>query len=194
MVQLSATRCSCIAILWVSLVNFAAITLCVASQRVFIVYFVMSQSGNFWIHLRIVTHIHSLTVMTNLAASVICTHIHIHVAYERRGGTNRIFISIMLIEMSLNSIFRTTRSKSCRIRIIPPFSPHWINSTSFHTPPQTRTNAYSELVSGSSVWKLEPWHDKKYTYTVWWSWWYGSTRWMWSCSGNTQTLCRDITL
>jgi hypothetical protein len=34
MVQLSATRCSCIAILWVSLVIFAAITLYVASQRV----------------------------------------------------------------------------------------------------------------------------------------------------------------
>jgi len=31
-----------------------AITLCVASQRVFIVaiYFVMTQSGNFWIHPR----------------------------------------------------------------------------------------------------------------------------------------------
>jgi hypothetical protein len=28
MVQLSATRCSCIAILWVSLVSFAAITYC----------------------------------------------------------------------------------------------------------------------------------------------------------------------
>jgi hypothetical protein len=44
MVQFSATRCSCIAILWVSLVNFASITLCVASQWVFIVvsvYFVM---------------------------------------------------------------------------------------------------------------------------------------------------------
>jgi hypothetical protein len=44
MVQLSATRCSCIAILWVSLVSFAAITICVASQRVFIVvrvYFVI---------------------------------------------------------------------------------------------------------------------------------------------------------
>jgi hypothetical protein len=44
MVQLSATRCSCIAILWVSLVNFAAITLCVACERVFIfvsVYFVI---------------------------------------------------------------------------------------------------------------------------------------------------------
>jgi hypothetical protein len=36
MVQLFTTRCSCIAILWVSLVSFAAITLCVASQRVFI--------------------------------------------------------------------------------------------------------------------------------------------------------------
>jgi hypothetical protein len=35
-------------------VSFASITLCVASQRVFIVviYFVMTQSGNFWIHPR----------------------------------------------------------------------------------------------------------------------------------------------
>jgi hypothetical protein len=42
MVQLSATRCSYIAILCVSLVSFAAITLCVASLRVFIVvYFVI---------------------------------------------------------------------------------------------------------------------------------------------------------
>jgi len=51
--QLSATRCSFIAVLRVSLVSFAAITLCVASQRVFSVvslYFVMTQSGNFWIH------------------------------------------------------------------------------------------------------------------------------------------------
>jgi hypothetical protein len=32
-------------------VSIAAITLCVASQRVFIVvYFVMTQFGNFWIH------------------------------------------------------------------------------------------------------------------------------------------------
>jgi hypothetical protein len=55
-VRLFATRCSCIAILWASLVSFAAITLCVASQRVFIVvsiYFVKIQSGNFWIHPRI---------------------------------------------------------------------------------------------------------------------------------------------
>jgi hypothetical protein len=36
-------------------VSFAAITLCVASQRMFIVvsvYFVMTQSGNFWVHPR----------------------------------------------------------------------------------------------------------------------------------------------
>jgi hypothetical protein len=44
MVQLCATRCSFIDILWVSLVSSAAITLCVASQLVFIVvsvYFVI---------------------------------------------------------------------------------------------------------------------------------------------------------
>jgi hypothetical protein len=41
MVQFSATRCSCIAILRVSLVSFTAITLCVASQRVFIVVVVV---------------------------------------------------------------------------------------------------------------------------------------------------------
>jgi hypothetical protein len=43
-IKLSATRCSCIAILWVSLVSFAVITLRVVSQRVFIVvsiYFVI---------------------------------------------------------------------------------------------------------------------------------------------------------
>jgi hypothetical protein len=42
--QLSATTCSCIAILWVSLVSFASITIYVASQRVFIVvsvYFII---------------------------------------------------------------------------------------------------------------------------------------------------------
>jgi len=56
MVQFYTIRFSYIATLWVSLVSFAAITLCVASQRVFIfvrVYFVMTQSGNFWIHRRI---------------------------------------------------------------------------------------------------------------------------------------------
>jgi hypothetical protein len=45
MVQLSATRCSCITILWVSLVSFATITLCVASQWVFIVvYFIIDSA------------------------------------------------------------------------------------------------------------------------------------------------------
>jgi hypothetical protein len=39
MIQLSATRRSCIAILWVSLVSFAAITLCVASERVIVIIY-----------------------------------------------------------------------------------------------------------------------------------------------------------
>jgi hypothetical protein len=41
MVQLSATKCSCIAILWVILVSFAAITLCNSSQRVFIIIIII---------------------------------------------------------------------------------------------------------------------------------------------------------
>jgi hypothetical protein len=41
MVQLSSTRCSCIPILWISLVSFAAITFCVASQRVFIIIIII---------------------------------------------------------------------------------------------------------------------------------------------------------
>jgi hypothetical protein len=64
MLQLSATKCSCIAILLVSLVSFATITFCVASQRVFIIvvaYFFMTQSGNFWIH----THLSSSAAMTH---------------------------------------------------------------------------------------------------------------------------------
>jgi hypothetical protein len=49
MVKLSATRCSCIAILWVSLVSFAALALYVASQWTFIVvseYFVIDSVRN----------------------------------------------------------------------------------------------------------------------------------------------------
>jgi hypothetical protein len=45
LVQLSATRCSCIAIVWVSEVSFAVITLCIASRRVFtIVVYIVNDS------------------------------------------------------------------------------------------------------------------------------------------------------
>jgi hypothetical protein len=50
MVQLSATRCSCITTLWVSLFSFAAITFCVTSQQVFIVavvYFIMTETSGY---------------------------------------------------------------------------------------------------------------------------------------------------
>jgi hypothetical protein len=54
MVQLYATKCSCIIILWVSVVSFASITLCIASQCVFTVvcYFVMESVRKFWIYSR----------------------------------------------------------------------------------------------------------------------------------------------
>jgi hypothetical protein len=45
MVHLSATRCSCVAILWVRLVRFAAITLCVTFEWVFVIvsiYFIIN--------------------------------------------------------------------------------------------------------------------------------------------------------
>jgi hypothetical protein len=50
MVQHSATRCSRNTILWVSLVSFATITLCVASQQVFIVV-VSFVINSVWKHL-----------------------------------------------------------------------------------------------------------------------------------------------
>jgi hypothetical protein len=59
MIQLSATSCNCIAVLWISLVSFAAVTLCVASQRVLLLLLLLlfisisTQSGNFRIHPRI---------------------------------------------------------------------------------------------------------------------------------------------
>jgi len=57
-VQLSATRCSCIAILWVSLASFAAITFVLLLNECLLLcaYISLStQSGNFWLHLRIPT-------------------------------------------------------------------------------------------------------------------------------------------
>jgi hypothetical protein len=44
-VQLSAIRCSCIAILPVCVVSFAAITLCIVSLRVFIIIIVVVDFG-----------------------------------------------------------------------------------------------------------------------------------------------------
>jgi hypothetical protein len=53
MVQLSATRCNCRYFVSQSS-EFCSHNSCIASQRVYIVvvYFVMTQSGNFWIHPR----------------------------------------------------------------------------------------------------------------------------------------------
>jgi hypothetical protein len=48
-------NCNCIATLWVSLVSFAVIALWKGHQRVIpkvSLYFISTQSGNFWIHVR----------------------------------------------------------------------------------------------------------------------------------------------
>jgi hypothetical protein len=76
-VQLSATRCSCIAILWVSLATFAAITLCVASERVFVVLLfrlLSTQSGHFWIYPRITSKIDTKSSMNK--------RIHCHCSFR----------------------------------------------------------------------------------------------------------------
>jgi hypothetical protein len=56
MVQLSATTCSCIAILWVNLVRFTVITLRLAFNKCLLLLLLFislwTQSGNFWIHFR----------------------------------------------------------------------------------------------------------------------------------------------
>jgi hypothetical protein len=85
MIQLSAIRCRCIAILWVSLVSFAAITLCVASQRVFVVVVVISlstQSGNFWIHPRIIWRVPCFEVLN---ISIQRKHVCSYVPSEHHG-------------------------------------------------------------------------------------------------------------
>jgi hypothetical protein len=80
MVQLSATRCSCIAILWVSLMIFTTITLCVASQRLFIVvvvvvvvvvvYFVIDSVRKLWIYPRIADRIDRHFQVINYVTSI----------------------------------------------------------------------------------------------------------------------------
>jgi len=67
---LSATRCSCIAILWVRLASFAATTLSVASQRVFmvvvVVYFVIDSfrklldTPSYTLNLEVFLHMHQV--------------------------------------------------------------------------------------------------------------------------------------
>jgi hypothetical protein len=73
MVQLSATRCSCIAILSVSLVSFAAITLCVASQRVFVVVFVVYFFIDS-IRKLLDTHSYSVGPSSNLGPGTVMAH------------------------------------------------------------------------------------------------------------------------
>jgi hypothetical protein len=100
MVQFSATRCSCIAILWVSLVSFAAITLCVASGRVFIVvrvYFLMD----------------SVRKLLDTSSYALCSLLHVQriwivfliELYGKGGQLNRVSAAVNLKPTSRNRFF-----------------------------------------------------------------------------------------
>jgi hypothetical protein len=94
MVQLSAIRCSCIAVFWVSLVSFAAITLCVASQRVFIVvYFVIDS-----------------------VRKLLDTPLWIGRWWERGGQTKKLIMSVSLLPNVENELllFETLNLKPCK--------------------------------------------------------------------------------
>jgi hypothetical protein len=122
MVQLSATRCSCIAILWARLVSFAAITLCVASQRMFIVvskYFFMIQSGNFWIHPRMkLSHFGSVRIEVKFYPFL--TEHHARKTYWGSGG---VALRILNIGTGRRPVVSST----------PPAAlPHWVWNPNTH--------------------------------------------------------------
>jgi hypothetical protein len=91
MIQLSATRCSCITILWVSLVSFAAITLSVVFQRVFIVvYFVIDTPSYTKVSKAItsfvITHTRILFMYLKNRGIWVATPCSVAVGYQRLGG------------------------------------------------------------------------------------------------------------
>jgi hypothetical protein len=90
MIEISATRCSCVAILWVSLVSFAAITRCVAYERVFIVsvYFFIDPVRKLWD-----------------TTSCVCVFVCIHCQ------TEMMTIIIIIIIIIIISIFINKRSR-----------------------------------------------------------------------------------
>jgi hypothetical protein len=101
MVQLSATRCSCIAILWVSLVSFTSITLCIASPsnnkvtRIFR-YRLSPETFGHTHHVRTYTHTH--------------THTHVYTYTVRSEITPKplSFLTTLRKEIKHRVLFRDT--------------------------------------------------------------------------------------
>jgi hypothetical protein len=66
-------------------VSFAAITLCVASQRVFIVILLSIQSGNFWIHPSITCVIEKMSLNKPISNIYVCgkyPHLYKFLSYK----------------------------------------------------------------------------------------------------------------
>jgi hypothetical protein len=109
MVQLSATMCSCIAILWVSLVSSAAIILCVASQRVFIVvvYFVIHS-----VRKLLDTHTYTYTYTVTYIHTYIHTHTHTHISMSENYFDIKVIY--LLIYINVFQAFLRGWSERCK--------------------------------------------------------------------------------
>jgi hypothetical protein len=101
MVQLSATRCSYIAILWVNLVSCAAITFCVASQRMFIVvsvYFVIKSVQKLldtpsYTHTRARARAYSYICV----CVCVCVYIYIYICFSSLSITDKSLLCVKFI-------------------------------------------------------------------------------------------------
>jgi hypothetical protein len=127
MVLLSATRFSCIAILWVSIVSFAAVTLCVASQRVFIfvVYFVIDSvqkllNSPSWFTVWKCRHLavtcHRPAILKNefarkLRTKIFCVCIHEKNCHNHIHGQNILRFLIEILALFYSLLINLIRSK-----------------------------------------------------------------------------------
>jgi hypothetical protein len=87
MVQLSATRCSFIAILWNNLMSFGAITLCIASKWVFIVVSVYFVIDSAWKLLDIPSYTEQYPTLSGIMLKHSLTSMHevtddVHTSYQ----------------------------------------------------------------------------------------------------------------
>jgi hypothetical protein len=109
MVQFSATRCSCIAILWVSLVSFAAMTLCVVLKECLLMFISLWLSPE--------------TFGYTLVCVCIFMYVWIYEGRSQSSWTHLITLSRNFVEVRWRSLFRSTSlGKRCNSYNAPPTS------------------------------------------------------------------------
>jgi hypothetical protein len=134
MVQLSITGCSCITILWVSLVNFASIALCVPSTSVYCCYFLIDLArkpldttsySEFWVIFRRVTRVKHETghwpvychLQPRLRMSGASPLLPLHAFIRRFVGTGTMTPSVLItVNWIENKMFSYSKSGSIKER------------------------------------------------------------------------------